>query len=320
MIVFIVLNALDNIGEAKEIMTTDDFNINPVIKQGYKIVVAEAYICGFLLVYNLLNKKEKLKSCLLAIPVICGMGISVCGGNRVEILKIISGILFFYYILDQVMCGWKSRPNIKLIKITMPIVVVFIAMFSFLRTVTKADPTVQDNMGSVVDYTAYYGGSPIQVLNLKIHRGIDNWRTNYFARQTFSGVYDFLAKHHMMELPHARYGSMVYVGGDSNASGNVDTIFGRTYNDFGLFGMAAFIFGLYYYFSRFYYRHIYRHPISKSKDIYRLIMYAFFYSIVIVFAFYDTTVYFIFSQTGVLQILVLLFLMKFQLPKKRVTC
>lgn len=40
---------------------------------------------------------------------------------------------------------------------------------------------------------------------------------------------------------------MVYLGGNSNKSGNAQTVFGSAYLDFGPLGMAIFIFLSYFY-------------------------------------------------------------------------
>lgn len=315
MLAFIVANALANIGEAKEVaILGDNIEMNPIIKQGYKIVVAESYICGFIFINNRIIFKDKLKNnILLLIPIFCGILISICGGNRIEILKIISSLFFIYYILYQRKYGWKKKPNKQLMILCVPCGILFLFAFSALRFVTKADMGAQENMGDIYQYIAYYGGSPIQVLNLKIEQGIENWRTNYWGGLTFSGIYEFLHSIGITGMVKTKLSSMIYVGGDSNASGNVYTIFGRTYSDFGFFGTCVFVFLLYYYFSKYYH-----HKIKYSYHNIKLIIYAFCFSNVIFFAFYDTCLYTILCQTGILQILVIYILCKLQLKYKQI--
>lgn len=295
------------IGDAKDLLTSGEYTINPFIKQMYKVVIALAYICFFVISTNVINKKNKKHVTFYLIPIICGIIISVLAGNRIEIFKILSSFAFIFYILWQRAHGWNTKPNRLLLQYVIPIMFLFVIAFAGLRFITKSSGAAQDNINDIGEYTAYYAGSGLQVLNIKIGRGVERWRSSYFGGTMFPDFYSFFSDKGLIPEAKTKEGQMVYVGGDSNADGNVHTFFGRGYIDFNLPGMIISTFLIYFFFSRYYYRHIVG-SVSSYKSNLRLLLYTWCYSNVIALSFYENNITAIFSQTGVLQLIVLWFL------------
>ena len=310
MLELIVLANLEEgsgVGEIKDLMASGDYAINPIIKQFYKIVLSLSYIC-FLFLSNNLVCKRTFSSCFLyLIPVSCGCIISIGAGNRIEIFKFLVSCFLIFIIVWRRHNKWKNFPSKYIIKYGIPAFAVFISLFIALRTITKSSGEAQEAGEDTFNYVSYYIGSPIQVFNIYINQGVENWESPHFMGNTFDGVYRFLDDHGILKRKEARRSSFVYIGGKSNIHGNVATFFSSPYLDAGFLGVAFVCFFTYYLFSLYYYHRIVFSKDNLRSDL-RLLLFSFCFSNIIALAFYGTNLKAIISQTGVLTLLTIMIL------------
>lgn len=323
---FLYWNEIRKIGLAHSMTPTEaianvkaDFesyekNFNPIIRQGYKMVMAIAYIFTYAFINNYYICKKKIKECFwLIIPMLSCIVINLVSGSRGDMLRMFLLYLFAYYISKWQASSWRKQPTKKILKIAIPIFTILLSIFFMARLFVKVDTDSQKKIGGPVEYLAYYIGSPIQVFNLHAEEIQEKGQINEnasFGYLTFSGLYSLLTKAEVLEAKDANAPKVgwgfVYVGGNSNAAGNVDTILAFPYADFGFFGMCIYIYIIYYLFSYFFYRKIIYKDMSV-RYVKNVILFSFFFY-EIEMAFYCDVTYQMLSQTGFLQLIVLLIL------------
>lgn len=293
------------IGYIKENYGEGNIQINPIVRQGYKFVIALAYISIFLFSNNYFVCKEKLRKCiLLIVPYFSGFFINIASGGRTDMMRlIVVGGLIIYTQFWQA-SNWKRKGNAKILKVSLPIILLASFIFFGARLFVKSNTDAQAQMGGPLEYFAYYIGSPIQVLNLHLNEiknvGIDRENAT-FGSNTFVSVYEMLG----VKTKGTNVGSgFIYVGGDSNAAGNVQTIFGPSYLDWGLFGMCIYVFLLYFLISLFWYRKIQSSTFNR-KNVIKLMAYSYVFFIPSL-SFYDDGLKWLIGQTGILQFIVIM--------------
>ena len=309
------------IGEAianvKEDFSSYEDSFNPIIRQGYKMVIAIAYIFTYFFVNNYVICKQKLRvSFWYILPLFSGICINLISGSRGDMLRLVLLFLFFYYMWLWQKNYWQKRPNINLVKIAIPVLTIMLSIFFLARLFVKVDIESQERVGGPIEYLSYYIGSPLQVLNIHINQITNHPNANEatsFAYCTMNGIYDFLIKNNFIDKtsinrPKVGFG-FEYIGGESNAAGNVDTILSQSIIDFGIIGMCVYVFVIYYLISRYFYRNVLYKSMS-DKSVKQIILFSFFYYIVEMSFYADCTGQ-VLSQTGVLQFICLLFLVRF---------
>ncbi|KRL02601.1 oligosaccharide repeat unit polymerase [Liquorilactobacillus capillatus] len=208
----------------------DTASMNPLIRQGFKIVTAISYVTIFYLVNNCLILKQKITKNIPSIIIIfSAIIITIFSASRTEILRLFSAGLFDYCILYFEKITWEStklkKALFSVLKIIVPSVLIIIVIAYSVRSIIKTSNVELSQTQSILTYISYYIGSPLQVLNLKLdmvysERGIPLFSNN-------------------IELPN-----FVYLG-NLNYGGNVATIFEYVLN-FGLLGMIIYIFFVYF--------------------------------------------------------------------------
>ena len=310
------------IGNIKENFEEFEELFSPFIRQGYKMVMAIAYCFTYVFVNNYCIFKKKFLKCFwLIIPLICSFGINILSGGRGDMIKMFLLFLFFYYINLWQATGWRKKPTKKLLKIGIPILGIMLSIFFFSRLVVKQNIATQKQIGGPIEYLAYYIGSPIQVLNIHVYElekreGANKNMT--LGINTFNGFYQMLKKYDILDAKQIKGptvgAGMIYIGGDSNAAGNVETIFAPAHLDFSIAGMCVYIYILYYLISYYFYRNIMYESFSR-RYVKRIILFSFFYYIVEM-SFYDDCQKWVLCQTGILQFICLLLLVKFIFREK----
>lgn len=266
-------------------------HMNPIIRQGFKVVMFFAYISCFLFANNVMVLHEKARrNAAYLIAFICGMAITLFSGSRTEILRIISALLLCYSILSRERSGWKRRAN-KLtawnaVKKFIPLLVIFALVAFASRTFVKLETVgTSTDITSPLQYLSYYVGSPIQVLNIKLGylHGID---------QILFGT--------TTAIP-----TFVYLG-SLNYGGNVGTLFGTAYSLHGISGMCLFLTLAYFIGCGFYYKLI--GTCSMMKRNLGLVAFAYMY-FVFTMSYYSNCVglLFDFSNFALLVLILLLF-------------
>jgi len=290
-------------------------HMNVFIRQSYKFVTTSAYIHSLIFINNVLVKKDKfIDNFLYFISIVCAIIIVILSGGRLQIVRLMSGFMFQYFILWQENSCWnkKSARNAtrKVLKTGLPVAVLTVFILRSLHNLIK---TSSSNLNNGIDYIAYYIGCGIQSLNIVVTNGIP--KTNLWGERTFYYLQEFLYSIGLLNTIPTRVSYFVYLGGESNAVSNVYTIFGRPFIDFGLGGMLIFIAILYMIFC-----YIYYFKIKESRSEYHrnktLILYSYFYYI-FTMAFYDNCISISFDIIPtILYIICILFLYKFYFHSK----
>lgn len=306
-------NDLSAIGEVKANMDDLNAKMNPLIKQMYKVVTAASYIHSLIFANNVFLAKSHLKKeWKHLIPFLCTVIITLASGGRLNIFKTMVGLILVCYLYLRESSNWKRQYIRKVLKIGLPLSFGFVFLFSAVSLIVKNNASQRDKIATF-EYVSYYAGSPIQVFNLKVEDGRSKWGYNRFGNYTFIGLYSMLGLDDDSKSEKIGNG-MVYLGGNSNKSGNAQTVFGSAYLDFGAFGMTLFIFISYYLFGRYYYKYIVR-SYSSYKRNKRLLIYVYCYVSIIALAFYDNCYWILLSTTGLLTLLVLLIMYWFYFKK-----
>lgn len=200
--------------------------MNPIIRQGFKFIMASAYIACFILANNYLILKQRLKENMTyVIIIVCSIAVTIFSGSRTEILRVISALFLDYSILLQINNKKKTIRSGLIIKKILPVVLIIIFIAFLSRQVVKVTGTATSQGSSLIYYLAYYVGSPIAVLNNKISMAFS--KENIFMGAT-TGVPNF-----------------VYLG-NLDYGGNVGTILQPSLFKYGLIGMAIFILIIYF--------------------------------------------------------------------------
>lgn len=314
------------IGEAiasvKEDYSYYENQFNPIIRQGYKFVMAIAYIYTYVFINNYCVCKQKFRSSFwYIIPLFSAVCINLISGSRGDMLRMVLLFLFAYYICVWQKNDWKRQPTKQILKIAIPSLAIMLFVFFSARLFVKVNIETQERIGGPVEYLSYYIASPLQVLNIHTKQISNNPEANSqvpFAYCTMNGIYDFLKKNGIINkneisTPKVGFG-FAYVGGDSNAAGNVDTFFSQSKLDFGIIGMCIYTIIIYFLISKYFYRHVLYKDFS-CISVRRFIKFSFFFYIVEMSFYADCTGQ-ILSQTGILQYICLLILIHFLIVPK----
>lgn len=203
--------------------------MNPLIRQGFKLVMAFGYIACLFFANNVMVYREKIISNLPYLLIImCSFAITIFSGSRTEAFRILAALLFDYIILWKESKNWQKMKSDKsakaLIRSAIPFVIIVGILGFASRMLVKTDNTATSTINSIFDYLAYYVGSPVAVLDKKISIAFDG-----------PGLLSF--KFHDP-------GEFVYLG-QLDYGGNVATILGRTLFSSGFLITMAFMFLVY---------------------------------------------------------------------------
>ncbi|EOS14905.1 MAG: oligosaccharide repeat unit polymerase [Bacteroides sp.] len=252
----------------------DDVEVDFVAKQGVKVVFALSYVHLYLFVNNVVNKSCVGKEMHHLIPSVCLFLCCIFTGVRTDMLKLVSAGLFMTILLMRYK---KNKLGRFMRRILIGIIVVAFAGGA-LNTLNKGEGASINNAYSIGQIVAYYIGSPIQVLNMKLKDGTENYRDKtIWGRTTFSRQYIELDRFGIYKTKIGdKKGSMnVMLDERNNVVANVDTILGPPLIDFGLCGMLLYIFLLYWGISWCYYDKVQRTSNPQKKAV-NIILYSFF--------------------------------------------
>lgn len=297
-------NDLNAIGEVKANIEELSNQMNPIIRQMYKVVTSASYIHALIFANNIFFAKATwIKELKHMIPFLCTIIITVASGGRLNIYKCMIGILFIIYMIMRENSKWEKLYISQLIKIGLPVMIGFILLFNSLSLIVKNNAEDRTKR-ALLEYVSYYAGSPILVFNIRVEDGRNQWAYERFGNYTFSGVYKILGFPEDKKADIIGSG-LVPLGGDSDYAGNAQTIFGGTYLDFGAWGMFIFMFISYFLFAKYYYKNI-LNTYSSYKRNKKLIIYTYLYTSIMSLAFYDSCYWILLSTTGILTLIILI--------------
>ena len=201
--------------------------MNPIIRQGFKLIMASSYISSFVLANNCLVLRRRSKDNVSYVIIICCSIIAtIFSSARTEILRIISALLLDYALIWRTYYGKSNKRSTKyVLKKFIPIAAT-VAVIAFLsKSLVKKTGVATSQVTSIIYYIAYYVGSSIAVLNIKIN-------------MAFSG-FDILSGS-KVKIPE-----FVYLG-NLDYGGNVGSILQTKLISNGLIVMLMWIFGIYF--------------------------------------------------------------------------
>ena len=304
---------LSAIGEVKANMEDLNSSMNPLVRQSYKVVTSACYIHSLIFANNVfLVKRRWNKECKHLIPFLCTVIITLASGGRLNIFKVMMGMIFICYIIIRENSQWRKMFLGKIIKIGLPLFLLFIVLFNSVSLIVKNDADTREK-SEIFDYISYYAGSPIQVFDIKADEGREKWSFSRWGNYTFSGIYQILGLDSDAKADKIGNG-LVYLGGNSNKAGNAQTIFGAAYQDFGFWGMILFMYLSYFFFSKYYYKNVLNTYSSYLRNK-KLLIYTYCYVSIIVMSFYDNCYWILLSTTGLLTLVVLLLMYWFYFKK-----
>lgn len=233
--------------------------MNPFIRQGFKIVMASAYISAFVIANNLLVLKGRLTDNIhYVVCILCGVIITIFSSSRTEMIRIIVAIVIDYSILWKMQSGRTKRFNKKLfiliVKKFAPVLLIAVLVAFASRAVVKTGGGVSGET-SILYYLAFYVGSPIAVLNTKIDMA--------FSHGT------------LLLCSDAYVPEFVYLG-KLDYGGNVATVFWRSLYETGIIGMFFYIF-LVYSIGGYIYKIVSSHQKNSLKNNIGIIMFSYIY-------------------------------------------
>ena len=239
-----------------------------IVSQLYKIGLAGADLCAYVLLYNLTVCGAKIREVLSYIidMVLYALLASVFTGARVSAIELILFMMMIYITLNMTPGGRKKI--YACIRKMLPVMVLIACLF------TAAGALVGRDVGdrSRTQYLAEYVSGGLYAFNTHLDEGAS---TKRFGEASFAHVYSILQKAGLM----AQEGTMVY--GQFDIYGNTVTIFGRWYRDFGAIGvfiMASLV--SLCYSSVFYGRIIHSGNITKEHHMSRIFYCQFIMSLV----------------------------------------
>lgn len=281
-----------NIGFMKAISFTKEngYLMNVIIRQGFKVVMMNAYLSTFLMwcVPNNFNKKKGYL-CFLTLNILLAIFISVVSGSRGDILKVFSCLFLFYFVLKR-----PTKKQVKkLLTISVPLLFVFSIIFFFSKNAVKG---FSDSMNELnyVEYILFYLGSPVEVLNIKLGN-LNQFSTGLFGYRNFINIYGVLTKIGIIsETVIPTVNEFVYIG-NFNFGGNVGTAYFDFISDFGYLLGLLFIFIIFMLGMSLY---------RKNKTVYSAIVFGYFYNFY-VFFFYSSTISYFLSMNALFNLIVL---------------
>lgn len=283
------------IGEVKSSGSLNQ--MNPFIKQGYKLIISANVIHSIIFSHNVfLAKSSFIKEIKHLFPFVLMCVVGFASGGRLRIFITLISLLFIMYLFLREKSQWKKLYLRKIAFVVLPTITIYLIFFSVVQVVIKGKN--EENRKDNVEYISYYIGSPLHVFNIKL-KNEEKWSYDTFGFYTFNGLYNML---NINDSKSKDIGNgMTSLGGKANYAGNAMTVFGGSYFDFGFGGMLLFIFVSYYIFAKYYYKKILYTTSSYIRNK-RVALYSYAYTSIILMSFYDNCYWIFLSSTGLLTI------------------
>ena len=220
--------------------------VSGAITQIMKVVIATGYISSYIFINNWISNMKRGKEQVLHIVIVFLSIIpSVMTGGRTGILKMISAMLIYYYILWHQKNGWTRNLSWKYIRIG--IIGFLLGCPIFYNSLVLLGRSTNRQF---VDYISDYVGSSIVLFDDYVKNPI---KCEAFGEETLFGVKKLLGFLGFGESSQAYNLEFRSVG---IGSSNVYTFFRRPLHDFGLVGMYIFVMCVAFLFSWIYFKHI----------------------------------------------------------------
>lgn len=269
---------------------------NTLTNQLCKIVIAAGYVSAFVAIRNKIYSKIKYrkqkKLLLMSFMIIV---IYQMGASRGEILRFLTAILIYYYILLNEYYGWNRNLSSKFVRIGIIAIVAGIPAFYYSLSLLGRSTTA-----GLMSYAATYLGGGIQLFDTYVKNPTP---TIAFGEESLVGVHQFLSilgfKADLRDpnLEFRTLGNGMY--------SNVYTFFRRPLHDFGFTGMLIFTLLVALLFSWIYYSKIRGNRGTSKVDVWILVYgYMYFWIVVSSIDQLSQTMLRVYSLTIILAIVV----------------
>lgn len=254
-------NMISVIGAVK----ASEYHTSTIATLCLRIGYALSNLYAFIFCHNVIISHQKVKQNLYLIAsAVCGIVSSFYSGSRGMLMGSMIAFGFYFIIFSRISHGWREIKIRKYLKYIVPAMVLFIGFFFFSRNAVKN----REYTTGVFEYITYYLGNSQQLLNLSITNSYGAFPDIYSipGAYTFQFFYNELDGIGIISLPEKI--SSRFLRLNLYSKGNVYTMFGEPYNDFGFFGMLIYVAVFYWIFSYFYYKYIrYWENTEKGKDV-----------------------------------------------------
>jgi len=244
----------------------DGSNLQPFyVNQMTKIFKAISYVYLFYFVNNIVYTKRIIKNLILLLPTILMIVMSIFGASRTELITIICYTMVLIYLFSGRINKYSHRASKKFAKYAVLVVIVFLFLFSAMRTMVGRKNTLDP-----MTYISNYVGGSIELLDIYIQEEGMNGKAEIFGEETFYalekdlGISSKTTGH--QEFRSAKSGILV---------GNVYTSLRKYLHDFGVVGVIIIqaILGFFY---TYWYEKTKRNLHINPSD-YRIVLFAYFY-------------------------------------------
>lgn len=291
-------NMISSIGAVKN----SEYHTSALATICLRIGYAMANLYAFIFCHNVILSHESfIKNVYLLISAVAGVVSSFFSGSRSLMFGTIFSFIFYYIIFNRVKKGWKEVKIGKYLKYIIPVMVLFLAIFYVSRSIVKN----REYNTSAIDYITYYLGNSQQLLNLStFYDNVFNIESKYPGLYTFQFLYNELSGFGLVSLPTRVSSPFLNLDTGVLTRGNVYTLFGEPYHDFGLIGMLVYVALFYFIVSHYYYKYIrYWNNRPKSKKVLLLFGTQYYF---VLFTFYLAPTIWIKIQTIVTMVIVLI--------------
>jgi len=234
------------------------------VNQMVKVFKAIAYVYLFYFVNNVMYTRKLRGNVLFFTPAALLVAMSIFGASRAELVT-----LFIYLITLVVFTygrvhGFKMQASRKLIKYLVVSVIVFLLLFSGMRSLVG-----RLNTDDPMTYISSYTGGSIELLDLYVRDDGLKAKSDVFGEETFFALKSDLGL--VDGSPHLEF----RFSSTGILAGNVYTCFRKYLHDFGFLGMLVIEYMLGLFFTWWYLRTKAR--LGRDPSDHRLIYFAYFY-------------------------------------------
>lgn len=252
-----------------------------VVRIANKFVIGFSYIFMFAAIYNFVyvkytKRRYKIRNFIIyMIPTFLYAISLLLQSSRGMILRMICSGAIIYIIL------WY-RKNKYIVHVRMKYILgIFAAgivtLVSFYLVSGLIGRSVLNS--NVTEYVTMYGGGSIQLLDMYMDNQPE--KSNLVGRETFWGVYRFLADYKLIKISPKPTGSLEWRESNDYMIGNVYTAYRRWYQDFGIVG-CAIILGIVCLFFNIYYLKLKECRESNKYNLLLLLYSYLFYHLILI--------------------------------------
>ncbi len=214
-------------------------NVNRVLTYAIYFVKSISYVCLFILSYNSIYKKFKIKNLVLVTPTLIYLGFIILSTGRTEFIYLLVFILVMFFTLYQQKYSFDSKLTKKIIIYGILILLLFFVIFSLVGLLTG-----KTQSRSIFEMISIYVGSSIPALDIYINSPIIP--NTYFGENTLIPFYKIL------RVLGYEKGPLIYPASEflffGGIATNIYTAIRKYYQDFGIVGLnlITFLLGCFY--------------------------------------------------------------------------